>query len=45
MEDSDLFIKRITECNLFTELEIKDITKDKILYERCYLLGILDAEF
>lgn len=43
MED-DLFIKRVIECNLFTENEVKDITNDKILYERCYLLGILDAQ-
>lgn len=44
MEEDDIFVKRIIECKLFTEEEIKVIMNDKILYERCYLLGVLDGQ-
>lgn len=45
MEDktiSNIFGNRLRESNIFTEDEICLIEKDKMLYERCYLLGILD---
>lgn len=43
-EDNNLFIERIEQCNLFTKQEINDIKSSIILYERCYLLGVLDAQ-
>lgn len=38
----ELFLKRIIESNIFNEKEIKTIKADNLLYEKCYLLGVLD---
>jgi hypothetical protein len=43
MEDN-IFLQRIVESKIFTEEQIKTIKNDYILYERCYLLGILDMQ-
>ena len=40
----ELFIKRIEESNIFNKEEIELIKSSYILYERCYLLGLLDAK-
>ena len=40
----ELFLKRIVESNIFIEEEIKKIKTDYILYEKCYLLAILDIK-
>lgn len=44
MEEENLFLKRIVESNIFNEKEIKTIKTDNLLYEKCYLLGILDIK-
>ena len=38
----ELFIKRIDESNVFNKEEIEIIQKNYVLYEKCYLLGVLD---
>lgn len=43
MEDN-IFLKRIKESKIFTEEEIEAIKNNYILYERCYFLGVLDAQ-
>ena len=40
----ELVLKRIIESNIFNEEEIKTIKTDNLLYEKCYLLGILDIK-
>ena len=42
--EEDSVLKRISESNLFTTEEINMIIENIILYEKCYLLGVLDAQ-
>lgn len=44
MEEENIFLKRIKESKIFTEEQIEAIKNDYILYERCYLLGVLDMQ-
>ena len=42
--EENIFLKRIVESKIFTEEQIETIKNDYILYERCYLLGVLDMQ-
>lgn len=47
MEEDDrdnLFLNRTTNCNIFSKEEINIIKSNFYLYEKCYFLGILDAQ-
>ena len=42
--EENIFLQRIVESKIFTEEQIEAIKNDYILYERCYLLGVLDMQ-
>ena len=42
--EENIFLQRIVESKIFTEEQIEVIKNDYILYERCYLLGVLDMK-
>lgn len=43
-DDNNLFLNRILNSNVFLKDEINVIKSNFYLYEKCYLLGILDAQ-
>lgn len=45
-EDSEngLFFERVLNSNIFSLSEIEMIKSNRSLYEKCYLLGVIDAE-
>lgn len=44
MEEGEVVLKRIMESKVFSEEEIKTISDNIILYNKCYLLGVFDAK-
>ena len=43
-EGNGLFLERVLNSNIFSLCEIETIKSGKNLYEKCYLLGVIDAE-
>ena len=43
-EGNGLFFERVLSSNIFSLSEIEMIKNNKSLYEKCYLLGVIDAE-
>lgn len=43
-EGNGLFLERVLSSNIFSLSEIEMIKNNKSLYEKCYLLGVIDAE-
>ena len=43
-ENNNLFLNRILSSKVFSKDEIDVIKSNFNLYEKCYLLGVLDAQ-
>ena len=42
--EENVFLTRVIESKIFNQEEINTIQKGYILYEKCYLLGVLDTQ-
>lgn len=43
-EIDKVFTERITLSNIFIENEIIHINENRTLFEKCYLLGVIDSK-